>query len=77
MEISYQAQLALGNTESPLPMIQTKEVLDLLSQGEVVKISVERESAVSNIKTLIANNPYELIKLSKEQNQYVLFVKKL
>lgn len=77
MEIAFQAQLALGNIESPLPMIQTKEVLDLLQHGEVVKVSVERESAVQNIKTLIANNPFELVHLTKEHNQYVLFVKKL
>ncbi len=77
MDIPFQAQLALGNIDSPQPMIQTKELLDLLSHGEVIKVSVERESAVQNLKTLIANNPFELVSLCKEHNQYVLFIKKL
>lgn len=29
MEMMYQAQLNLGDAESPVPMIRTKETLDL------------------------------------------------
>jgi TusA-related sulfurtransferase len=77
MEMTYQAQLNLGEADSPLPMIRTKETLDLLSVNDVLKVTVVRESAVQNIKTLISNNPFELLSLSKEDNQFVLVIKKL
>lgn len=73
----FQAQLNLGDAESPVPMIRTKETLDLLSANDVLKVTVERESAVQNIKTLVANNPFELMSLSKESNQFVIMIKKL
>jgi TusA-related sulfurtransferase len=77
MEITYQAQLNLGDADSPVPMIRTKETLDLLSVSDVLRVTVERESAVQNIRTLVSNNPLELISVSKEDNQYVLIIKKL
>ncbi len=77
MEMTYQAQLNLGDAESPVPMIRTKETLDLLSANDVLRVTVERESAVQNIKTLVSNNPFELMSLSKESNQFVMMIKKL
>lgn len=76
MEMRYQAQLNLGDAESPVPMIRTKETLDLLSINDVLKVVVERESAVQNIKTLVSNNPFEILSLSKENNQYTMMIKK-
>lgn len=58
-------------------MIRTKETLDLLSANDVLKVTVERESAVQNIKTLVSNNPFELMSLSKEDNQFIIMIKKL
>lgn len=74
--MNYQAQLNLGDVDSPIPMIRTKETLDLLSANDVLKVTVERDSAVQNIKTLIANNTFELLQESKEAGQYVLWIKK-
>lgn len=76
MEMNYQAQLNLGDAESPVPMIRTKETLDLLSVNDILKVVVMRESAVQNIKTLVSNNPFELLSLSKENNQYTMMIKK-
>lgn len=76
MEISYQAQLNLGDADSPIPMIRTKETLDLLSVNDVLKVTVVRDSAVKNIKTLIAHNTFELLDETKEADQYVLWIRK-
>ncbi len=74
--MNYQAQLNLGDVDSPIPMIRTKETLDLLSANDVLKVTVVRDSAVQNIKTLIANNTFELVQEGKEDGQYVLWIKK-
>jgi len=75
--MNYQAQLNLGDVDSPIPMIRTKETLDLLSANDVLKVTVARDSAVKNIKTLIANNTFELLQEGKEADQFVLWIKKV
>ncbi|EUJ11330.1 putative redox protein, regulator of disulfide bond formation [Methylophilaceae bacterium 11] len=77
MEMNYQAQLNLGDADSPIPMIRTKETLDLLSVNDVLKVTVARDSAVQNIRTLISNNSFELLDVTKEADQHVLLIKKL
>lgn len=74
--MNYQAQLNFGDADSPIPMIRTKETLDLLSANDVLKVTVARDSAVKNIKTLIANNTFELLQEAREADQYVLWIKK-
>ncbi len=71
------AQLDLAEEESPIPMIRTKELLDLLSSGDTIKVTLSKESAVKNITTLVSNNPYEIIGSIKEESHYVLFIRKL
>ncbi len=71
------AQLDLAEEESPIPMIRTKELLDLLSSGDTIKVTVSKESAVKNITTLVSNNPYEIVESVKEQSHYVIYIKKL
>lgn len=75
--MQYNAIIDLTHEKSPIPMIRTKELLDLLSSGDVLKVTVSMESAVKNIKTLISNNPYDLLKISQHQNRYELIIKKL
>lgn len=75
--MQYNATIDLTHEKSPIPMIRTKELLDLLSSGDALKVTVSTESAVKNIKTLISNNPYVLLKISQQQNTYELIIKKL
>ena len=71
------AQLDLSGEESPIPMIRTKELLDLANTGDTIKVTVSKESAVKNIATLVSNNPYEIVETVKEQSRYVLYIRKL
>lgn len=74
----YNAAIDLSLEESPIPMIRTKELLDLVSHGSIIKVTVGKESAVKNIKTLVANNnSYDILKISKHQNKHEIFIKKL
>lgn len=76
MEKKYHAILDLRNQDSPIPMIRTKETLDLLASGDVLKVVTNRESAVKNIKTMLANNAYLLIELSKEAENNTFYIQK-
>lgn len=69
-------ELDLRQEDSPVPMIKTKETLDQLGSGDVLKVVVTKEPAVQNIKTLITNNTFELLETTKIEGVYTLLIKK-
>lgn len=77
MMIQFNAMLDVTSDESPVPTIRTKEALDALASGEILKVVTSKESTVRNIKTLVANNPFELLDNIKNEEGFVFFIKKL
>ncbi len=71
------AELDLSGEESPIPMIRTKELLNLVSSGDIIKVTVSKKSAVKNISTLVSNNSYQIVQSVMEQSRYVLYIRKL
>lgn len=76
MDKRYHAMLDMRNQDSPTPMIRTKETLDLLSSGDILKVITNRESAVKNIRTMINNSAFVLLELSKEADSNVFYIQK-
>jgi len=74
--MNFDMVIDVTNEESPIPMIRTSELLNLAPIGSVIKVVVNIESAVKNIKTLILNNPYELLDVVDDKTGYVLYIKK-
>ncbi len=77
MSENFHKVLDVLGEESPTPVIKTKEILDTLNPGEVLKVLTSKQSAVDNIQTLISNHPYEIIKQEKIDEQLILLIKKL
>lgn len=77
MTINHDAVLDVRHEDSPIPTIKTKEVLDSLSAGDVLKVITSKESTVKNIRTLVANNSYTLLKESKNEEGFVFLIEKL
>jgi TusA-related sulfurtransferase len=77
MSAEFDVMLNLGDAESPLPMIKTKETLDHLDNNQVLKVVVVRESAMQNIRTLVTNNDYELLDITRATDEFTLLIKKL
>lgn len=75
--IQFNVMLDVTSDESPVPTIRTKETLDTLASGEVLKVVTSKESTVKNIRTLVANNPFELLDNRKNKEGFVFFIKKL
>ena len=76
MTISHDILLDLTGMESPIPVIKTKETLDSMSVGQVLCLMTDSESASKNIRTLIINNPYELIRLSTRKEVSTFIIRK-
>ena len=77
MSQHYHVLLDMRHEDSPIPTIRTKEVLDNIPRGEILKVITSKESTIKNIKTLITNNPFSLVKHSKSDEGYVFFIEKL
>lgn len=75
--IQFNVMLDATGDESPLPTIRTKAALDALASGHVLKVVTSKESTVKNIRTLVANNPFELLDNRKNKEGFVFFIKKL
>ncbi|HQO16310.1 MAG TPA: sulfurtransferase TusA family protein [Methylotenera sp.] len=77
MAIAYDIELDVRHEDSPIPTIRTKETLDTMVSGSILKVVTGIESTVKNIRTLVANNPYELVNYSSASNLYTFIIKKL
>jgi TusA-related sulfurtransferase len=63
--------------DCPMPTIHTKNALDTMSAGQILKLLSSEEGTVRNIRTFVANNPYELLHESKEDERFVFIIRKL
>jgi TusA-related sulfurtransferase len=75
--MEHHLELDVRHEDSPVPTIRTKETLDTMDVGSVLKVITSKESTIKNIRTLVANNPYELIHHSKEKTDFIFLIKKL
>lgn len=76
MNHHYDVLLDVRHEDSPIPTIRVKEVLDGLAMGEILKVITSKESTIKNIRTLVANNPFQLIEHSKNDEGFVFFIQK-
>ncbi|TFW70294.1 sulfurtransferase TusA family protein [Methylotenera oryzisoli] len=76
MTINFDTVLDVRHEDSPIPTIRTKEVLDALPNGQVLKVITNKESSVRNIRTLVANNPFTLLHELKNAEDFLFFIQK-
>lgn len=74
--MKYDSILDVRNQDSPIPVIRTSERLNTLPVGSILKVVVNKDSAIRNIRTLISNNPYELLNNTKDSSALILYIKK-
>ena len=77
MSRHYHVLLDVRDEDSPVPTIKAKHALDNIASGEVLKLITSKESTVRNIKTLTANNPFNLIEHSKCDEGFVFYIEKI
>lgn len=70
------ATLDVIGEESPTPVIRTKDALDTLSAGQILKVLTSKQSAIDNIQTLSANNPFTILSEEKVDDHFVVLIQK-
>jgi TusA-related sulfurtransferase len=76
MTINFNSVLDVRHEDSPIPTIRTKEALDALPSGEILKVITSKESTISNIRTLVANNQFTLLQELKNEEGFVFLIQK-
>ncbi len=76
MTINFDTVLDVRHEDSPIPTIRTKETLDTLAPGNILKVITSKESSVRNIRTLVANNPFTLLQELKSAEDFIFFIQK-
>ena len=77
MDIDYNVMLDATQDDCPIPVIRTKEVLDTMSVGEVLKVVTTREGTIRNIRTFVNSNQYKLLQQFKENEHIHFYIEKL
>ncbi|BBP00654.1 sulfurtransferase TusA family protein [Sulfuriferula nivalis] len=77
MTVDYDVLLDATLQDCPLPTIQTKDALDLMSSGQILKVITSKEGSVRNIRTFVANNHCELLSEFNANEGYIFMIKKL
>lgn len=76
MIINFNSVLDVRHEDSPIPTIRTKETLDALPSGDILKVITSKESTISNIRTLVANNQFTLLQELKNEEGFVFLIQK-
>lgn len=77
MHIEHHVLLDATAHDCPLPTIQTKDALDNMASGQILKVITSKEGTVKNIRTLVANNPCELLSEVTTAEGFIFMIKKL
>jgi len=77
MNTIYDILLDETEHDCPMPTIHAKHTLNSMFTGQVLKLLTSKEGTIKNIRTLVANNPYELINEFREDEVIIFLIKKL
>ncbi len=75
--IIYDVVLDATQEDCPLPTILTKNILDTMLVGQILKLITSNEGTIRNIRTFTANNSCELLRELTTEEGFVFLIKKL
>lgn len=77
MHIDYNVLLDATQDDCPIPTIRTKETLDEMDSGAVLKVVTSKEGTVRNIRTFVNNNRCELVHEIRAAEGFHFYIRKL
>ncbi|UCF49349.1 MAG: sulfurtransferase TusA family protein [Thermoplasmatales archaeon] len=76
-EIIYNAEIDCVGLYCPMPIAMTKEEIDKLKIGEILKIEADDPAAEEDIKAWAKRTGHEIIKFEKQGTILTFFIKKM
>ena len=76
MSVKHDILLDATDEDCPMPTVRSKNALDTMNSGQILKLISNKKGSINNIRTLVANNPYKLLSESKSEDGFVFLIKK-
>lgn len=76
MHSAFDLELDFTGLDSPIPMLKTKEALDLLQVGQVILVKTTASGSEQNIRNLINNHPVTLRSFNKQNGVFHFVIEK-
>ena len=76
-QITEDAELDCVGLFCPMPIAQTKEEIDKLDVGQVLRVEADDPAAESDIKSWAKRTGHELLKFEKEGTILIFYIKKM
>jgi len=76
MDITPNQTVDASDLACPMPVIKTKQALDEMKVGEVLKMISTDPGSVSDIKAWTAKTGHELISHEESGDRYVFYIRK-
>ena len=76
-EIKANAQLDCVGYYCPMPIAMTKEEIEKIEVGQVLKVEADDPAAEEDIKRWAKRTGHEILKLEKEGNIIIFFIKRM
>jgi TusA-related sulfurtransferase len=75
-EIVPDAELDCVGLFCPMPIAQTKEEIDKLEVGQILKVEADDPAAEEDIKAWAKHTSHEILKFEKEGTMMVFYIRK-
>lgn len=77
MNHAYDVLVDARDEDCPIPTIRTKEALDAMPPGAVLKLVTGKEGTLRNIRVFASNNPCEVLSEIRDADGFVFYIRKL
>ncbi|MBI4650956.1 sulfurtransferase TusA family protein [Candidatus Desantisbacteria bacterium] len=76
-DIIYNAEMDCVGYYCPMPIAMTREKMDELKQGEILKVLADDPAAEEDIKRWAKRAGHEIIKFEKKGAEFTFLIKKI
>ena len=77
MHSEYNVLLDATQDDCPIPTIRTKEMLDEMAAGTVLKVVTSKEGTIRNIRTFVNSSHCELVCETRATEGFHFYIRKL
>ena len=76
-EIKYDAEIDCVGLFCPMPIANTKEAIEKIKTGEILKLEADDPAAEEDIKAWAKRTGHKIIKLEKQDALLTVYIKKM
>ena len=73
----YDAEVDCVGLYCPMPISLTKEAIDTLQEGQILKVEADDPAAEEDIPRWIKRTGHKLVKFEKKENLLIFYIKKI